>query len=63
MTIDSFAPRLSFFFYTYMNFFEEVAKYRAGAAHLGAPDEGEVRRQERPSRGACAPPACAAAIR
>src|SRR5256886_14096441 len=27
---DSFAPRLSFFFYTYTNFFEEVAKYRAG---------------------------------
>jgi methylmalonyl-CoA mutase N-terminal domain/subunit len=27
--IDSFAPRLSFFFYTYVNFFEEVAKYRA----------------------------------
>jgi methylmalonyl-CoA mutase N-terminal domain/subunit len=27
---DGFAPRLSFFFYTYTNFFEEVAKYRAG---------------------------------
>jgi methylmalonyl-CoA mutase N-terminal domain/subunit len=27
---DEFAPRLSFFFYTYTNFFEEVAKYRAG---------------------------------
>src|SRR5260370_26955878 len=27
---DAFAPRLSFFFYTYTNFFEEVAKYRAG---------------------------------
>ena len=27
---DSFGPRLSFFFYTYTNFFEEVAKYRAG---------------------------------
>ncbi|HMC32808.1 MAG TPA: methylmalonyl-CoA mutase family protein, partial [Myxococcales bacterium] len=27
---DKFAPRLSFFFYTYTNFFEEVAKYRAG---------------------------------
>jgi len=26
---DRFAPRLSFFFYTYTNFFEEVAKYRA----------------------------------
>ena len=29
MSIDAFAPRLSFFFYTYVNFFEEVAKYRA----------------------------------
>src|SRR5581483_1460320 len=29
MPIDKFAPRLSFFFYTYVNFFEEVAKYRA----------------------------------
>jgi methylmalonyl-CoA mutase N-terminal domain/subunit len=28
--VDAFAPRLSFFFYTYTNFFEEVAKYRAG---------------------------------
>src|SRR6267142_1035374 len=27
---DAFAPRLSFFFYTYTNVFEEVAKYRAG---------------------------------
>src|SRR5690606_31689465 len=25
-----FGRRLSFFFYTYVNFFEEVAKYRAG---------------------------------
>jgi methylmalonyl-CoA mutase, N-terminal domain len=30
LVADSFAPRLSFFFYTYTNFFEEVAKYRAG---------------------------------
>jgi len=29
MKIDAFAPRLSFFFYTYVNFFEEIAKYRA----------------------------------
>jgi methylmalonyl-CoA mutase N-terminal domain/subunit len=30
LPVDGFAPRLSFFFYTYTNFFEEVAKYRAG---------------------------------
>jgi methylmalonyl-CoA mutase N-terminal domain/subunit len=30
LDVDLFAPRLSWFFYTYTNFFEEVAKYRAG---------------------------------
>jgi len=30
MDVDAFGKRLSFFFYTYTNFFEEVAKYRAG---------------------------------
>jgi len=30
MTIDEFAPQISFFFYTHGDFFEEVAKYRAG---------------------------------
>jgi methylmalonyl-CoA mutase, N-terminal domain len=29
MAVDAFAPRLSFFWYTYTNFFEEIAKYRA----------------------------------
>lgn len=29
MPVDRFAPRLSFFFYTYTDIFEEVAKYRA----------------------------------
>jgi len=29
LPVDQFAARLSFFFYTYVNFFEEVAKYRA----------------------------------
>ena len=30
MTIDEFAPQISFFFYTHNDFFEEVAKYRSG---------------------------------
>jgi methylmalonyl-CoA mutase N-terminal domain/subunit len=30
MTVDRFAPQISFFFYTHGDFFEEVAKYRAG---------------------------------
>ncbi|HKA89550.1 MAG TPA: methylmalonyl-CoA mutase family protein [Haliangiales bacterium] len=29
LAVDAFAPRLSFFWYTYTNFFEEIAKYRA----------------------------------
>jgi methylmalonyl-CoA mutase N-terminal domain/subunit len=29
MNIDSFAPRLSFFFNSHLDFFEEIAKYRA----------------------------------
>ncbi|MDO8532210.1 MAG: methylmalonyl-CoA mutase family protein [Dehalococcoidia bacterium] len=28
--VDEFAPQLSFFFYTHNDFFEEIAKYRAG---------------------------------
>jgi len=30
MSIDEFAPQVSFFFYTHNDFFEEIAKYRAG---------------------------------
>jgi methylmalonyl-CoA mutase, N-terminal domain len=30
MTIDEFAPQISFYFYTHGDFFEEIAKYRAG---------------------------------
>ncbi|MCX5044185.1 methylmalonyl-CoA mutase family protein [Aldersonia sp. NBC_00410] len=30
LTIDQFAPQVSFFFYTHGDFFEEIAKYRAG---------------------------------
>ncbi len=29
LDIDAFAPRISFYFYTHMDFFEEIAKYRA----------------------------------
>src|ERR1700679_4357829 len=29
MVVDDFAPRLSFFFNAHMDFFEEIAKYRA----------------------------------
>ncbi len=33
MSIDQFAPQVSFFFYTHNDFFEEIAKYRAGRRH------------------------------
>jgi methylmalonyl-CoA mutase N-terminal domain/subunit len=33
LTIDEFAPQVSFFFYTHGDFFEEIAKYRAGRRH------------------------------
>ena len=42
--LNGFAGRLSFFFYVHTDFFEEVCKFRAGAAHLGAADEGALRR-------------------
>ena len=29
MDVDDFAPRLSFFFNAHIDFFEEIAKYRA----------------------------------
>jgi methylmalonyl-CoA mutase N-terminal domain/subunit len=55
MDIDAFAPRLSFFFYTYTNFFEEVAKYRAGRriwAHL-MKDAGAKKAESQLLRAAC----------
>lgn len=50
VSADAFGSRLSFFFYTYTNFFEEVAKYRAGRRiwaqwmrDLGATQENAMR--------------------
>ncbi len=47
LPVDTFAPRLSFFFNAHIDFFEEIAKYRAArriwarwlAEHYGATDE------------------------
>jgi methylmalonyl-CoA mutase, N-terminal domain len=36
MTIGEFAPQISFFFYTHGDFFEEIAKYRAGRRRWAA---------------------------
>ena len=61
-TVDEFAPRLSFFFNAHLDFFEEIAKYRA-ARRIWAPlDDGSV--TGRPTRSRCScgstprPPAC-----
>jgi methylmalonyl-CoA mutase N-terminal domain/subunit len=56
LDIDAFAPRLSFFFYTYTNFFEEIAKYRAGRriwAHLMKEEFGAKRPESQLLRAAC----------
>lgn len=56
LSADSFAPRLSFFFYTYTNFFEEVAKYRAGRriwAKLMREKYGAVQAESWLLRAAC----------
>ena len=44
LDVDTFAPRLSFFFNAHNDFFEEIAKYRAARAHLGARHARAVRR-------------------
>ncbi len=51
LDIDAFAPRISFYFYTHMDFFEEIAKYRAMRTlwaklmreRFGAKDERSLR--------------------
>src|SRR5204862_7942661 len=56
MDVDAFAPRLSFFFYTYTNFFEEVAKYRAGRriwAHVMKERFGAQKPDSQRLRAAC----------
>ena len=45
LDVDDFAPRLSFFFNSHNDFFEEIAKYRAGAPPLGAHDARALPRQ------------------
>ena len=42
LDVDSFAPRLSFFFCCTMEFFEEIAKFRARSQNLFKIDEGEI---------------------
>jgi methylmalonyl-CoA mutase N-terminal domain/subunit len=56
MDVDAFAPRLSFFWYTYTNFFEEIAKYRAARriwAHLMRDRFGATKSDAQRLRCAC----------
>ena len=48
LDVDDFAPRLSFFFNAQIDFFEEIAKYRA-ARRIWARELRETLRRERPS--------------
>ena len=63
MTIDEFAPQVSFFFYTHNDFFEEVAKYRAGRRRWAAHRARPLRRAEGELVRCSAPAWCAAAGR
>ena len=45
LEVDSFAPRLSFFFNSHNDFLEEIAKFRAARRHLRAPDARPLRRE------------------
>ncbi len=47
LDIDDFAPRLSFFFNAHIDFFEEIAKYRAARRIWARELQREVRREER----------------
>ena len=44
LAVDSFAPRLSFFFNSHSDFLEEIAKFRAARRHLREPDARPFRR-------------------
>ena len=52
LDVDEFAPRLSFFWDVHLDFFEEIAKFRAAPPHLGPGHEGALRRH--PPRGPAA---------
>ena len=45
LAVDEFAPRLSFFFNSHNDFFEEIAKFRAARRDLGEDDARALRRE------------------
>src|SRR5919197_603347 len=50
LDVDDFAPRLSFFFNAHIDFFEEIAKYRAARRCWAAPSRCTPTRSTRRSR-------------
>ena len=46
LDVDDFAPRLSFFFNAHLDFFEEIAKYRAARRIWATRDARALRREE-----------------
>ena len=46
LDVDDFAPRLSFFFNAHLDFFEEIAKYRAARRIWATRDARPLRREE-----------------
>ena len=62
MDVDSFAPRLSFFFNAHLDFFEEIAKYRAARRIWATQMRDKYGAKDPQSRGSCGstrrPPAC-----
>ncbi len=63
LDVDDFAPRLSFFFNAQIDFFEEIAKYRAARRIWARELREHVRRARARAPGRCAstrrPPASA----
>ena len=55
LAVDSFAPRLSFFFNAHNDFLEEIAKFRAARRHLRQTDARSLRRQRRSLHDAALP--------
>ncbi len=55
LAVDDFAPRLSFFFDAHIDFFEEIAKFRAARTDLGQMDARPLPSHERPSAVASLP--------
>ncbi len=45
LDVDAFAPRLSFFFNAHLDFFEEIAKYRAARRIWATRDARPLRRE------------------